>query len=140
MASRGSTHYFSGYRSTREPPTIASVPLSKRTKVLALAVDWNHELEPSVAIRGLPHRVLHPDALEPYHAVHPTALDQPLVLQLESNLDEELSRGREVVNHDADVIHPLDSHVLDGGGTTAPATASSSGVNASRRPAPCLDR
>jgi hypothetical protein len=42
------------------------------------------------------------------------ALDGPLVLEHESELDEELSRGREVVNHDADVIHPLDSHVLDG--------------------------
>jgi hypothetical protein len=36
-----------------------------------------------------------------------------LALQLESELDEELDRGREVVNHDADVIHPLDGHVLD---------------------------
>ena len=37
----------------------------------------------------------------------------PLALQHESELDEELSRGREVVNHDADVVHPLDSHALD---------------------------
>jgi hypothetical protein len=35
-------------------------------------------------------------------------------LHLESELDEELSRGCEVVNHDADVLHPLDRHVLDG--------------------------
>ena len=41
MASHGSTHYFGGYRLTREPPTIASVPSSKRTPGLALAVDWN---------------------------------------------------------------------------------------------------
>ena len=34
--------------------------------------------------------------------------------QLESELDEELSRGSEVVDHDADVVHPLDRHVLDG--------------------------
>ena len=38
----------------------------------------------SVAVGGLHHRVLHPDALEPDHAVHPTALDLPLALQLES--------------------------------------------------------
>jgi Ferritin-like len=31
----------SGYRSTREPPTIASVPSSKRTPILAIAADWN---------------------------------------------------------------------------------------------------
>jgi hypothetical protein len=35
-----------------------------------------------------------------------------LSLQLESELDEELSRGREVVDHDADVVHSLDRHVL----------------------------
>ena len=32
----------------------------------------------------------------------------------ESELGEELDRGREVVDHDADVLHPLESHVLDG--------------------------
>jgi hypothetical protein len=35
-------------------------------------------------------------------------------LQLESELGEELSRGCEVVNRDADVLHPLESHVFDG--------------------------
>ena len=60
------------------------------------------------------HRKLRPDAVEPHDAVHPAALDRPLALQLESELDEELGCGREVVNHDADVVHPLDRHVLDG--------------------------
>jgi hypothetical protein len=78
-----------------------------------------HQLEPSVAVRGLHHRVLHPDALEPDHAVHPTALDLPLSLQLESEFDEERRRGRQVVNHDADVLHALDCHALDGSGATA---------------------
>src|SRR6266540_2112817 len=82
------------------------------------------QLEPSVAVRGLHHRDLRPDALEPYHAVHPTALDRPLALQLESELDEERRRGREVVDHDAHVLHALDCHALDGSDTTAPATAS----------------
>ena len=36
--------------------------------------------------------------------------------QLQSELEEELGRGCEVVNHDADVIHPLDSHVFGGKG------------------------
>ena len=72
------------------------------------------QLEPSVAVRGLHHRDLRPDALEPHHAVHPTALDRPLALQFESKLDEERRRGREVVNHDADVLDPFESHVFDG--------------------------
>src|SRR4029453_4930412 len=46
----------------------------------------------------------------PHHAVHPTALDLPLALQLESELEEESRRGREVVDHDADVLHALDRH------------------------------
>ena len=37
---------------------------------------WNYDqLEPSVAVRGLHHRDLRPDDLEPHRAVHPTALD-----------------------------------------------------------------
>ena len=82
------------------------------------------QLEPSVAVRGLHHRDLRPDALEPHHAVHPTALDRPLALQLESELDEERRRGREVVDHDAHVLHALDRHALDGSNTAAPATTS----------------
>jgi hypothetical protein len=72
------------------------------------------QLESSVAVRSLHHRNLRPYALEPDDAVHPATFDGPLALQHESELGEELSRGREVVNHDADVIHPLDRHVLDG--------------------------
>ncbi len=53
-------------------------------------------------------------ALEPHDAVHPATFDGPLALQCEFELDEELGRGHEVVNHHADVIHPLDSHLLDG--------------------------
>jgi hypothetical protein len=37
-----------------------------------------HQLEPSVAVRGLQHRGLHLDALQPDYAVHPTALEQYL--------------------------------------------------------------
>jgi hypothetical protein len=54
------------------------------------------------------------DGVEAQDAVHPAALDRPLALQLESEFDEELGCGRKVVNHDADVLHPLDRHVLDG--------------------------
>src|SRR5919198_3585447 len=79
------------------------------------------QLEPSVAIRALQHRDLRADALETHHAVHPTALDRSLALQLESELDEERGRGGEVVDHDADVIHALDRHAHDATGTTASA-------------------
>jgi hypothetical protein len=40
---------------------------------------------------------------------NPAALDRPLALQLESEFDEELGRGREVVNDDPDVLQPLGS-------------------------------
>src|SRR2546427_11309913 len=73
-----------------------------------------HQLEPSVTVRGLQHRVLRPAVLEPHHAVPPTALDLPLALQRESELDEERPRGREIVDHNAHVLHALDRHALDG--------------------------
>jgi hypothetical protein len=68
------------------------------------------QLEPSVAVRGLHHCGVHLDALEPDYTVHPTALDRPFALQRESELDEERRRGREVVDHDAHVLHALDRH------------------------------
>jgi hypothetical protein len=52
------------------------------------------QLESSMAVRGLHDRDFCPDAIEPHDAIHPPALDRPLALQLESELDEELSRGR----------------------------------------------
>ncbi len=38
-----------------------------------------------------------------------------------AEFDEELGCGREVVDHDADVLHAFDRHALDVNGTTAPA-------------------
>ena len=73
-----------------------------------------------MAIRGLQHRDLRADALETHHAVHPTALDRSLALQLESELDEERRRGGEIVDHDAHVIHALDRHAINRSGTTNP--------------------
>ena len=71
------------------------------------------QLESPVAVRGLQERDLCPDAFEPHDAVHPATLDWPFSLQFESKLDEELSCGPEVVNHDADVLHPLDRHLFN---------------------------
>ena len=72
------------------------------------------QLESSVAVRSLHDRKVRPYALEPHDAVHPATFGRPLALQLQSQLDEELRRGCEVVDDDTDVLHPLDSHVLDG--------------------------
>jgi hypothetical protein len=71
------------------------------------------QLEPSVAVRGLDDGDLRPDALEPHHAVQPTALDRPLALQLESEFDEESRCCREVVAEDAYVLHSVNRHALD---------------------------
>ena len=59
-----------------------------------------------------------------------------LALQLESELDEERRRGREVVDHDAHVLHALDRHALDGSDTTAPLRRPSvaDGLVGTRRP------
>src|SRR5439155_688014 len=73
-----------------------------------------NQLEPSLAIRGLEHRNVRPDALEAHHTVNPTALDQPFALQLESKLDKERCGGGEVVDHDAHVIHASDRHAFNG--------------------------
>src|SRR5579862_7771402 len=71
------------------------------------------QLEPSVAVRSLHHRNVCSYALEPHDPVHPATLDGRLALQHESEFDEELSGGCEVVHHNADVVHPLDRHISD---------------------------
>jgi hypothetical protein len=85
-----------------------------------------------MAVRSLHDRDFCPDAVEPHDAIDPPALDRPLALQLESELDEELSRGREVVNDDAHVVHSLDSHMSDG---IRPTTAHP--TSTFREPIPC---
>jgi hypothetical protein len=55
-----------------------------------------------------------------------------------ASADEELSRGCEVVNHDADVIHPLESHALDGRNDGL-SYASSSAVQRDSAARPCVD-
>src|ERR1700710_1937374 len=73
-----------------------------------------HQLEPCVTVRSLHHRELRPHPLEAHYAVHPIALYQTLALPLEPKLGEERCRGREVVDHDADVVHAFDRHAPQG--------------------------
>jgi hypothetical protein len=40
------------------------------------------QLKPAVAVRGLQHRDVDSDAVEPDDTVHPTSLDRRLALQL----------------------------------------------------------
>jgi hypothetical protein len=70
------------------------------------------QLEPPVAVLGLQHRNVRTDAIESHNAIHPMALDRRLSLQFESKFDEELSCCREVINNDADVLHPINYHLL----------------------------
>jgi hypothetical protein len=71
------------------------------------------QLDPAVAIRRLQHRDVRAGSLEPDDAVHPIALDRPFALQVEAEREEERGGGREVVDHDADVLHALDRHGRD---------------------------
>ena len=45
--------------------------------------------------------------------VHPTSLDRRLALQLQSKFDKESDSSGEVVDDNADVVHPLNRHVLE---------------------------
>jgi hypothetical protein len=101
-------------------PVSRSSPRARRPETTASEFD---QLELSVPVRGLQERDVGPDAIEPHDAAHRAALDRPRALQLESELDEEPGCGREVVNHDADVVQPLDRRLLDGTAATLASSA-----------------
>ena len=88
------------------------------------------QLDPSIAIGGLKHHDVRTDAFEPHDAVHPVAPDRRLSFQLQSKVDEKLGCGRKVIHHNADVIHPLDCHVLDANESGFEATTSVAVKNA----------
>ena len=69
------------------------------------------QLNPAVAVRGPHHCDVDSDAVEPDDAVHPTSLDRRLALQLHTKFDEERDSSLEVVDNDADVVHPPNRHV-----------------------------
>jgi len=77
-----------------------------------------HELDFSMAGRVPQHRELHLDPVEGDDALYPLARDLALASRLQAELDEEVDRGLEVVDHDADVFHLLDPHGLDSRGTS----------------------
>jgi hypothetical protein len=69
------------------------------------------QLKPAVAVWGPHHCDVHSDVVEPDDAVHPTSLDCRLALQLQTKFDKERDSSLEVIDDDADVVHPLDRHV-----------------------------
>jgi hypothetical protein len=68
------------------------------------------QLEPAVAVWGPQHRDVAADAVEPDGAVRPEALDLRFALQLHAEFSEERDGSLEVVDDDADVVHPLNRH------------------------------
>ena len=50
------------------------------------------------------------DAVQPGKLVHPFTLDCCLALQFQAQFDEERDGSREILDHDADVIHPAVRH------------------------------
>jgi hypothetical protein len=63
--------------------------------------EWNFTRSSRPLPSGVCTIATPPVRLEPHDAVHPATFDRPLALQHKSELDEELSRGCEVVNRRA---------------------------------------
>src|SRR2546421_6271739 len=70
------------------------------------------QLELALTVGRFHHRDVDAYIVEPDDAVHPTSLDGLLAFELHAELEEERNRSLEVVDNDADVVHPLDCHVL----------------------------
>ena len=64
-----------------------------------------------MAVRGPHHCDVDSDAVEPDDAVHPTSLDWHFDLQLQTKLDKESDSRCEVVDNNADMVHPPYRHV-----------------------------
>ena len=69
------------------------------------------QLNPPVAVRGPHHGHVDPDTVEPDKAVHPASFDRRLALQLQTQLDKESDSGGEVLDNNADVVHPSNRYV-----------------------------
>ncbi len=66
------------------------------------------QLDPAVAVRGPHEGEVRADAVQPDELVHPLTLDRCLALQFQAQFDEERDSSREILDHNADVIHPVD--------------------------------
>jgi hypothetical protein len=54
--------------------------------------------------------ILHPGPLDTDHPVHPAPLHHLLALQREAQLDKERHGTIEILEDDADIVHPLNRH------------------------------
>src|SRR5262249_17886186 len=70
------------------------------------------QLEPTVTVRGPHHRNLASNVLESNDTVHPTPLDGRLALQLHTKFHKECLRSFKVLDHDENVVHSFERHVL----------------------------
>lgn len=86
------------------------------------------QLNAAVAVRGPHDGDVRSDAVQPDELVHPFTLDCCLALQFQAQFDEERDSSREILDDNADLIHPVDRH----------AKQSRFAPLASKQPAGCL--
>ena len=70
------------------------------------------QLDPSVAVWSAHQREGSTDVLKADETIYRGALDGRLALQLHTKFDKECLRSLKVVDHDEDVVHPLERHVF----------------------------
>ena len=70
------------------------------------------QLDSSVAIRSAQDHEGSADILKGDETIYRGAFDGRLALQLHTKLDKERLRSLKVVDHDENVVHPLERHVL----------------------------
>ena len=63
-----------------------------------------------MAVRGPHDGDVRSDAVQPDELVHPFTLDCCLALQFQAQFDEERDSSREILDHNAGVIHSVDRH------------------------------
>ena len=99
--------------------TAAAVSLAAAGAFAAVEPRSGHPMLPLELFRSRQFAAATVLALVAYAALGGVIFLFVAFLQLESELDEERGRGREVVDHDAHVLHALDRHALDRSDTTA---------------------
>src|SRR5215212_9578917 len=70
------------------------------------------QLDPSVAVWSAHQREGRTDVLKADETIYRGAFDSRLALQLHTKLDKKGVRSRKVVDHDENVVHPLERHVF----------------------------